>query len=306
MMPGPGGVNMQRGADAPGAMDELPNVIYRGILRSHLGAGAAMTDAVREMVTAMVAALALLATPLVAAVTVTVFAAASLKDALEDQARQFEAGTGDKVVASYAGSNVLAKQIESGAPADVFIAADVDWMDYLAARKLLVPDSRVDLLRNRLVLIAPLSAPASSGATLQIGPRFPLAAALGAERLALANPDSVPAGKYAKSALQTLGVWPSVESKIARTENVRAALVLVARGEAAFGIVYATDAIAEPKVRVVGTFSESTHPPIVYPIAVVAGQRPAAASALVAYLASPAARATWERFGFTAANRSAP
>jgi molybdate transport system substrate-binding protein len=175
-------------------------------------------------------------------------------------------------------------------------------MDFLESRQLLAPKSRVDLLRNRLVLIAP----ANSSVAIQIGPNFPLAAALGTERLALANPDSVPAGKYAKSALQALGVWPAVEKQIARTENVRAALVFVARGEAAFGIVYATDAAAEPKVRVMGTFAESTHPPIVYPIAVVAGRRPPAAYALVAYLASPAARPAWQRYGFTMAGQGSP
>ncbi len=236
------------------------------------------------------------------AATLTVFAAASLKEALDDQVKQFEARTGDKVVVSYAASNALAKQIESGAPADVFVSADLDWMDYLESRQLLAPKTRVELLRNRLVLIAP----ADSKAALQIAPNFPLAAALGNDRLAIANPDSVPAGKYAKAALQALDVWPTVEKQIARTENVRAALVLVARGEAPFGIVYATDAAAEPKVRVVGTFAENTHPPIVYPIALVAGQRPAAANALVAYLASAAARPTWQRYGFTMAGQGSP
>jgi len=234
--------------------------------------------------------------------TITVFAAASLKEALDDQARQFEARTGDKVVVSYAASNALAKQIESGAPADVFISADLDWMDYLDTRQLLAPKTRVELLRNRLVLIAP----ADTSTAIQIGPNFPLAATLGTGRLALANPNSVPAGKYAKAALQALDVWSSVENKVARTENVRAALVLVARGEAPFGIVYATDAAAEPKVRVVGTFAENTHPPIVYPMALVAGQRPPAASALTAYLASPAARPTWQRYGFTMAGQGSP
>jgi len=240
--------------------------------------------------------------PVASAATIAVFAAASLKDALDDQARQFEARTGDKLVVSYAASNALARQIESGAPADVFISADLDWMDYLDARALLAPKSRIELLRNRLVLVAP----ADSNIALPIAPGFPLANALGSQRLALANPDSVPAGKYAKAALQSLGVWDAVQSKVARTENVRAALVLVARGEAPLGIVYATDAAAEPKVRVVGTFAESTHPPIVYPVAVVAGTRPPAAAALVAYLASAQARPTWERYGFTVVGKSSP
>ncbi len=256
----------------------------------------------RQFLAALATVLALFATSPTTGATITVFAAASLKEVLDAQLRRIEAGTGDKVAVSYAGSNALAKQIDAGAPADIFISADLDWMDYLESRHLLAPKSRFALLRNRLVLIAP----AGSSVSLQIGPDFPLSTALGAERLALANPDSVPAGKYAKAALQALGVWTSVQNKIARTENVRAALVLVARGEAAFGIVYATDAAAEPKVRVVGTFAETTHPAIVYPIAVVAGQRSTAASELVAYLASAAARPTWERYGFTAAGRGAP
>jgi molybdate transport system substrate-binding protein len=256
----------------------------------------------RQILAAAATVLALFATLSASGATITVFAATSLKEALDTQLRQFEAGTGDKVVVSYAGSNALAKQIEAGAPADVFISADLEWMDYLESRHLLAPNSRIDLLRNRLVLIAP----AGGSVSLQIGPDFPLSTALGAERLALANPESVPAGKYAKAALQALGVWPSVEKKVARSENVRAALTLVARGEAPFGIVYATDAAAERKVRVVGTFAESTHPPIVYPIAVVAGQRPTAANAFVAYLASAAARPTWVRYGFTRADQGSP
>jgi molybdate transport system substrate-binding protein len=258
-----------------------------------------MENTVQHILAAVAAALVICATLPAAGANITVFAAASLKQALDNQARRFEASTGDKIVVSYAGSNALAKQIEAGAPADIFISADADWMDYLDSRKLLVLKSRVELLRNRLVLIAP----ADSSGSLQIAPNFPLSAALGAGRLAIANPDSVPAGKYAKAALQALGVWPSVEKQIARTENVRAALVLVARGEAPLGIVYATDALAERRVRVVGTFAETTHPAIVYPIAVVAGQRPAAASALLAYLASAAARLIWERYGFIVAER---
>ena len=293
---------MQRLADVPGTSDQLPNVIYSGILPFRVMVIPCMELAMRRLllVATVLGCLGFAAS--VSAVTVTVFAAASLKEALDDQARQFEARTGDKVVISYAGSNTLAKQIEAGAPADVFISADLDWMDFLDSKQLLAPKTRIELLRNRQALIAP----ADSRAAIQIGPNFPLAAVLGSGRLALANPDSVPAGKYAKAALQALDVWPSMENKVARTENVRAALVLVARGEAPLGIVYATDAAAEPKVRVVGTFAESTHPPIVYPIAIVAGQRPPAASALIAYLASPAARPTWQRYGFTMAGPGSP
>jgi molybdate transport system substrate-binding protein len=176
-------------------------------------------------------------------------------------------------------------------------------MDYLDTRSLLAPGTRVDLLDNRLVLIVP----AASTSTLRIAPNFALAAALGADRLAMANPDSVPAGKYGKAALTALGVWASVKTKVARTENVRAALTLVARGEAPYGIVYATDALAESGVRVLDTFPANTHPPVVYPVAVIAaGRSPAAARALVAYLASDAARAMWQRYGFAPIARASP
>ena len=187
---------------------------------------------------------------LAAAANVTVFAAASLKEALDEQAKQFASGTGNKVTVAYGSSSALAKQIEAGAPADMFISADLDWMDYLAARHLLAPNTRLNLLRNTLVLIAP----SSSQATLKIAPHFGLAAALGTEKLAMANPDSVPAGEYGKSALQSLGVWTSVERQVVRAENVRAALLLVARGEAPFGIVYATDVASDRAVRIVDTF----------------------------------------------------
>jgi len=228
------------------------------------------------------------------AASVTVLAAASLREALDDQSRQFQTSTGNKVVVSYAASNALAKQIEAGAPADVFISADLDWMDYLEQRRLLAPNTRVTLLRNTLVLIAP----AASSVNLRIGPQFGLAAALGGARLAIANPDSVPAGKYGKSALEALGVWTSVETKLARTENVRAALALVARGEAPLGIVYSTDALAEKGVRIVDTFPASSHPPIRYPAAIVAASQSAAARPLLDYLRSPSASPTWEKYGY--------
>jgi molybdate transport system substrate-binding protein len=231
-----------------------------------------------------------------AAEPVTVFAAASLKEAMDEQARRFEGETGNKVVVSYGGSNALARQIEAGAPADVFISADLDWMNYLARGGGLVPGSRQNLLRNDLVLIAP----AASKTTLRIAPRFKLAGALGGEKLAMANPDSVPAGKYGKAALTALGVWASVERQIAGTDNVRAALSLVARGEAALGIVYKSDALAEPGVRIVDTFPEATHAPIIYPVALVAPQKGPAAKALLDFLRSAPARAVWVRYGFTA------
>jgi molybdate transport system substrate-binding protein len=235
-----------------------------------------------------------LASPPVTAADVTVYAAASLKEAMDEQARQFEAGTGSKVIVSYGASNALAKQIEAGAPADLFISADLDWMDYVEQKHLIAPNARFDILRNTLVLIAP----ASSSASLRIAPRFGLAAALGAEKLAMANPDSVPAGKYGRSALEKLGVWSEVEKQVARAENVRAALALVSRGEAPFGIVYRTDALADKSVKIVDTFPPDSYPPIIYPAAVLVARRSRAARPLLDYLRSAAARPTWEKYGF--------
>ena len=233
--------------------------------------------------------------PLAPAQTVTVFAAASLKDAL-DEVESFRAKRGaSKAVIAYAASSALAKQVESGAPADVFISADLDWMDYLEKRKLLRPGSRANLLRNELVLVAP----AASKSSLSVGANFPLAAQLGNGRLAMGDPDHVPAGKYAKAALESLGVWPSVTNRIARAENVRAALVFVARGEAPFGIVYRTDAAADRKVRIVSVFPPSSHPPIVYPAAVpTTGREVAAAERYLALLKSADALAVFRKHGF--------
>lgn len=246
---------------------------------------------------ATIAALVLLPVGLARCADLTVFAAASVKEALDQQVGIFEHATGRKVVVAYAGSNALARQIEAGAPADVFVSADVDLIDYLGARKLVRPGTRSDLLRNRLVLIAP----ATSSSSLRITPGFGLAEALRGGRLAMANPDSVPAGKYGRDALRALGVWASVESRVARAENVRAALLLVARAEAPFGIVYATDALAEPRVRVVDTFPEGTHAPIVYPVAILASSRSPYAQRFVGSLGSSAATAVWMRHGFAMA-----
>jgi molybdate transport system substrate-binding protein len=196
---------------------------------------------------------------------------------------------------AYAASSALARQIEHGAPAEIFISADLDWMDYLAERTLIRTGSRTNLLGNRLVLIAPKG----KAVSLKIDKGVGLAAALGRERLALANPDVVPAGKYARAALISLGVWDSVANRIAPTENVRAALLLVSRAEAPLGVVYQTDARIEPGVVVVDTFPESTHPPITYPIALLRPASPGAAKVLE-FLKSPAARAVFERHGFTA------
>jgi len=226
--------------------------------------------------------------------TVTVFAAASLKDALDENVKAYQAGSGDRIVVSYAASSALARQIESGAPADVFISADLDWMDYLDQRHLIKAGTRLNLLRNRLVLIAP----ADSKAAVTIAPGFPLADMLGSSRLAMANPDSVPAGKYGKASLEFLGVWKDVQSKVAPAENVRAALVLVARGETLFGIVYKTDAVVEPRVRIVTEFPENSHPPIIYPAALAAAGKSAAAAFLDS-LSKPAARAVFGKYGFS-------
>ena len=228
-----------------------------------------------------------------AADTITVFAAASLKDALDENAKAYQARSGDRIVVSYAASSALAKQIEAGAPADLFISADLEWMDYLEQRRLIRADTRRNLLRNRLVLIAPVD----SKVSVNIAPGFPLATLLGNGRLAMANPDSVPAGRYGKASLEALGVWKDIQSKVAAAENVRAALVLVSRGEAPFGIVYRSDAAAEPKVRVVGLFPENTHPPIIYPIAVTAAGKSAAA-AFLSWLNKPEPRAIFQKHGF--------
>jgi molybdate transport system substrate-binding protein len=228
-----------------------------------------------------------------AADSFTVFAAASLKDALDENVRAYRARTGDRIAVSYAASSALARQIEAGAPADVFVSADLDWMDYLEKRRLIKPGTRKNVLGNRLVLIAPRE----SRASVDIRPGFALAGLLGNGRLAMADPDAVPAGKYGKASLEALGVWKDVRSKVAAAENVRAALVLVARGEAPLGIVYRTDAVADPRVKIVGTFPESSHPPIVYPIAVTAAGKPAA-EAFLRWLSRPEAQAIFAKHGF--------
>lgn len=228
----------------------------------------------------------------------TVFAAASLTDVLQQIGTEYTRATGVPVRFSFAASSALAKQIESGARVDLFFSADQEWMDYLDARKLIASRSRRDLLANRLVLVAP----ADSSVALKIGPRFPLLMALGANgRLATGDPESVPAGKYARSALTSLGIWEDVESRLVRAENVRAALVFVARGEVPLGIVYATDAAVEPKVRVVDVFPEDSHTPITYPVALTAVASKAAPGFLD-YLGSDAARKIFRRAGFATLN----
>jgi molybdate transport system substrate-binding protein len=230
------------------------------------------------------------------AAPVTVFAAASLKNALDEINLAYDAKGHGAARASYASSSVIARQIAAGAPADIFISADTDWMDDLARRGLITPGSRRDLLTNRLVLIAPKDSPV----VLKIAPGLKLAEALGGGRLAVGGPD-VPAGRYAEASLQALGVWPTVKDHLAPGENVRATLAFVARGEAPLGIVYETDAQIEPAVRVVGIFPASSHPPIIYPAALVAASRNPAAKGYLAFLRSPQARAIFRRYGFGAA-----
>src|SRR6516162_188515 len=224
-----------------------------------------------------------------------IFAAASLKDALDEVNVAYQHENSQETATSYAASSTLAKQIEAAAPADVFISADLDWMDYLAKRNLIKPETRANLLGNRLVLIAPVNSPLN----LAIAPNFPLAQALGNGRLAIADPNGVPAGRYGKAALESLGVWSSVADRLAPAENVRATLALVARGEAPLGIVYQTDAAADKDVKIVGIFPQDTHPPIIYPIAVVVSSTNPAALGYLAYLKSRAARPTFEKHGFT-------
>jgi len=225
---------------------------------------------------------------------ILVFGAASLKNALDDANARYQRKTGGKIVVSYGASSTLAKQLESGAPADIFISADLDWMDYVAQRKLIKPETRANFLGNKLVLIAP----GESKVTLTIGPNFPLAQALGGGRLAMADPAFVPAGKYGKASLEALGVWNSVSDKIAPAQDVRTALTYVSRGEAPLGIVYQTDAAADKGVKVVGAFPDGTHPPIIYPMAVTAASNNPGVGAYMSFLKSSEARSAFESQGF--------
>jgi molybdate transport system substrate-binding protein len=237
--------------------------------------------------------------PAAAAETVTVFAAASLKNALDAVNAAYREKSGREAVASYAASSALAKQIETGAPADIFISADLAWMDYLAGKKRIREATRTSLLGNRLVLVTA----AGSARPVAIGPGFDLKALLSGGKLAMGAVESVPAGKYGKAALEHLGVWSSVASDVAGAENVRAALLLVSKGEAPYGIVYETDAAADPSVSIVGTFPAESHPPIVYPIAMIADSTNPDAAAYLAFVTSAAARPLFEAQGFTVLNK---
>ncbi|MBX9592537.1 MAG: molybdate ABC transporter substrate-binding protein [Hyphomonadaceae bacterium] len=225
---------------------------------------------------------------------VVVFAAASLKNALDAINAQWQKETGKKATISYAASSALAKQIEQGAPAQLFISADLDWMDYVAHKNLIKLDTRSNLLGNRIVLIAPKD----KAQPVEIKAGFNLAEIIGNGRLSMANVDFVPAGKYGKAALEKLGVWGSVSSKIAQAENVRTALLFVSRGEAPAGIVYRTDAAADANVKIIGMFPEDTHPPILYAIALTANATHPDAAEFLAYVRSGKARPLFEAQGF--------
>jgi len=251
----------------------------------------------KALLAAMVAAVAAACSPSAMAQDkpITVFAAASMKNAVDDINAAFTKATKIKVVASYAASSALMKQVEEGAPADVFASADLDWMDYGSQKKVIRDDTRVNLLGNKLVLIAPKDSKINN---VSIVRGFDLAGLIGDGRITTADVRSVPVGKYAKAALEYLGVWASVERKFAMVENVRVALTLVARGEAVLGIVYETDAKVEPNVKVVGAFPKESHPKIVYPVALTVTAKPEAAQYL-AFLRSQAAKTVFENYGFT-------
>ena len=227
--------------------------------------------------------------------TLIVFAAASMKNALDDIDAAFTAKSGVKIVASYAASPALAKQIEQGAPADIFLSADTDWMDFAAASKTINEPTRVNLLGNSIVVIAPKDSKIDNVA---IGQGFDLSKLAGDGRIVTGDVKAVPVGKYAKAALEKLGAWTAAEPKFAMTENVRAALMLVARGEAVLGIVYSTDAKVEPGVKIVGTFPADSHPAIIYPVAATSTAKAEAADYL-AFLRSSAAKLIFEKYGFS-------
>jgi molybdate transport system substrate-binding protein len=234
--------------------------------------------------------------PVAAQDTLTVFAAASLRNALDDTNAAFSKATGIKVTASYEASSSLAKQIEQGAPADVFLSADLRWMDYLAGKALIKPDTRFNLLGNKLVLIAPTTSKLDK---VTIGQGFDLAKLAGDGRIAVADVKAVPAGLYAKAALEKLGAWAAAEPKLAMAENVRATLAFVARNETPVGIVYETDAKIEPKVKIVGVFPDGSYPAVTYPAAATAESKRAGTARYLAFLRSKEAKAIFEKYGFS-------
>jgi molybdate transport system substrate-binding protein len=251
-----------------------------------------MMTALRTILLAL--ALACCALPAMGQTPITIFAAASLKNALDEVAAKFTASTGTRLKISYAGSMMLARQIEQGAPADLFISADQEVMDYAAEQKLIRAETRQNLLGNRLVVIAPANAPMTE---LALTPQA-LAQALATGRLATGDVSSVPAGKYAKQALQKLGLWAVAEPRLAMSDNVRTAMTFVSRGEAPLGIVYASDAASDPGVKIIARFPEGSHEPIVYPLAQTASSNHRGLPALIAFLRSQEARGIFERQGF--------
>lgn len=255
-----------------------------------------MPQLIRRSFLALLAALSFAASPALAQQRgPLILAAASLQEAMNDAADAWAARRHPRPVLSFAGSSALARQIEAGAPADMFISADTEWMDYVAAKRLIRPNTRSPFLSNSLVLIAP----SDSRVRLTIARNFPLVRALGDGRLAMADPNAVPAGKYGKDALTHLGVWPSVAGRVAAAENVRAALALVERGAAPLGIVYATDARASTRVKVVGAFPANSHAPITYPLALLSRSSHPDAEAFRRFLLSPQGRAIFARRGFS-------
>jgi molybdate transport system substrate-binding protein len=254
-----------------------------------------MRHSLRFFLTPFVLGLVLYSVP-AAADEITVFAAASLTNAMGEVGQAFEQKEKNTVRFSFASSSTLAKQIENGAPAHLFLSADLDWIDYLDQRELIITGSRVDLLGNRLVLIAPAGSQLNK---VDLNPGIDLSGFLSGGMLATGDPDHVPAGKYARAALEKLGMWKSIEGRIARADSVRAALALVERAECPLGIVYATDAAASSKVKVAGVFPADSHPPIVYPAALVKGQDTPAARRLLEFLKGPDAKPIFEKHGFT-------
>jgi molybdate transport system substrate-binding protein len=254
------------------------------------------------MLTRLFAILGLCATlaaapqPAAAQDTLTVFAAASMRNALDDVDAAFTKATGVKVTASYAASSALAKQIAQGAPADVYVSANVKWMDFLEQKKLVAPGTRVNLLGNRLVLIAPKNSKLDH---VKIEKGFDIAKLAGKGRIAVADTKAVPAGLYAKAALTSLGAWTAAEPKLAQAENVRATLAYVARGETPLGVVYATDAKIEPKVKIIGVFPVGSHPAITYPVAGLAESKNAQAARYLHFLQTSAAKTIFEKYGFS-------
>jgi molybdate transport system substrate-binding protein len=241
-------------------------------------------------------AFAALARPALAADTITIYAAASLTDALNDIDAAYQKKTGIEVKASFASSSTLAKQIEQGAPAQVFASADTKWMDYLDKKNLIDDSSKKNLLGNALVVIAPSDSVVGPQA---ISASFDWAKFLGADgKLAVGDPDHVPAGIYAKESLTNLGAWNSLQVHLARADDVRGALAFVERGEAPLGIVYVTDARISKKAKIVGVFPASSHSPIVYPFAIVKGAGSPAVAAYFGYLTGPEAASVFRRYGF--------